>query len=456
LKADFMGEHELTFDQHEGFAELCALYSTGTLSEAELDGLRKHLNECRECRARIASYSQVVRDGLPWLAEEAVPEEDSSNLFFSPAAAKQALYAELDSRAWRIADVSVRPPLQASTRRRKIGLIGSPFAPFSLAWMLATIIVLVLAVGLALAFWRPSNSFFWKDDGASGTGHAVINPDFAPLVKERDTLSAALRERDEKVQVLTAQIDGHVKEISRLRAIAEGYRAESNQVKSQLSAVRDEQDAMKNNRESLETQLNQTQDSLVTLQKELKNLQSERRGDLLHSASLETKLAQLSAQLAEQHTTMVAQKSTIDEQESMLGSDRDIRELMGARNLYIADVFDVDPNSHTEKSFGRVFYTKNKSLIFYAFDLDQQHGMKNASAFQAWGLRDVDKKHPLNLGIFYLDNQANRRWVLKFEDPTVLAKINSVFVTIEPQGGSTKPSGKQLLYAYLSNQPNHP
>jgi hypothetical protein len=129
---------------------------------------------------------------------------------------------------------------------------------------------------------------------------------------------------------------------------------------------------------------------------------------------------------------------------------------MGARNLYIADVFDVDPNSHTQKAFGRVFYTKNKSLIFYAFDLDQQRGVKNASAFQAWGLGDLDKKHPSNLGIFYLDNQANRRWVLKFEDPKVLAKINSVFVTVEPQGGSAKPSGKQLLYAYLSNQPNHP
>src|SRR6202040_3007700 len=101
-------------------------------------------------------------------------------------------------------------------------------------------------------------------------------------------------------------------------------------------------------------------------------------------------------------------------------------------------------------------YTKHKSLIFYAFDLDQQSGVKNASAFQAWGLRDSDNKHPLNLGILYLDNHANRRWVLKFEDPDTLAKINAVFVTVEPAGGSVKPSGKHLLYAYLSNQPNHP
>jgi len=45
---------------------------------------------------------------------------------------------------------------------------------------------------------------------------------------------------------------------------------------------------------------------------------------------------------------------------------------MGARKLYIADVFDVDSGSRTKKPFGRVFYTQGKSLIFYAFDLDRQ------------------------------------------------------------------------------------
>jgi hypothetical protein len=45
---------------------------------------------------------------------------------------------------------------------------------------------------------------------------------------------------------------------------------------------------------------------------------------------------------------------------------------------------------------------------------------------------------------------------LKFDDPEKLAQIDSVFVTVEPHGGSKKPSGKQLLYASLRTQPNHP
>ena len=129
---------------------------------------------------------------------------------------------------------------------------------------------------------------------------------------------------------------------------------------------------------------------------------------------------------------------------------------MGARDLYVAEVYDVKRDGSTQKSYGRVFYTKGKSLIFYAYDLNEEPGAKNASTFQAWGRRGPDKQQALNLGIFYEDNAAKKRWVLKFDNPKALAEIDAVFVTVEPQGGSTKPSSKPLLYAYLQLAPNHP
>ena len=49
---------------------------------------------------------------------------------------------------------------------------------------------------------------------------------------------------------------------------------------------------------------------------------------------------------------------------------------MGARNLYIAEVYDTDEKGATRKPYGRVFYTKEKSLIFYAYDLDQQEAKR--------------------------------------------------------------------------------
>ena len=98
-------------------------------------------------------------------------------------------------------------------------------------------------------------------------------------------------------------------------------------------------------------------------------------------------------------------------------------------------------------------------LIFYAFDLDHRPGVKNASAFQVWGQKDTEsgeKNRATNLGILYMDSESNRRWVLRLEDPKQLAEIDAVFVTVEPHGGSQKPTGKPFLYALLRREANHP
>jgi len=129
---------------------------------------------------------------------------------------------------------------------------------------------------------------------------------------------------------------------------------------------------------------------------------------------------------------------------------------MGARDLYLAEVYDVGRNGDTQKPFGRVFFTKNKSLIFYAYDLHQQPGVKNLNAFLACGQRGPDRKRALSLGIFCQDSTANKRWVLKVDDPKTLHQIDAVFVTVEPQGGSREPSAHRLLVGSLRVKPNHP
>ena len=49
-----------------------------------------------------------------------------------------------------------------------------------------------------------------------------------------------------------------------------------------------------------------------------------------------------------------------------------------------------------------------------------------------------------------------KRWVVKSNDPKTLAHIDGVFVTVEPNGGSSHPSGTPLLFTYLRIEPNHP
>jgi hypothetical protein len=205
-------------------------------------------------------------------------------------------------------------------------------------------------------------------------------------------------------------------------------------------------------RDKLAHQLEEAGNAYKFLQAELADLKAEHSRSLLRTASLESEVTELTA-AAREH------ERRIKDDEQYLMSDRDIRELMGARKLYIADVFDVDSVSRTRKAFGRVFYTQDKSLVFYAFDLDHQPGAKNASVFQVWGQKDAEtngQTHPMNLGILYMDSETNRRWVLRSDDPKQLAEIDAVFVTVEPHGGSQKPTGKPLLYALLRKEANHP
>ena len=60
------------------------------------------------------------------------------------------------------------------------------------------------------------------------------------------------------------------------------------------------------------------------------------------------------------------------------------------------------------------------------------------------------------MGVFYVDDNVQRRWVLKVDDPEKLKGVNALFVTVEPLGGADRPTGKKLLYAYLGTQANHP
>jgi anti-sigma-K factor RskA len=85
--------------------------------------------------------------------------------------------------------------------------------------------------------------------------------------------------------------------------------------------------------------------------------------------------------------------------------------------------------------------------------------MKNVNAFQVWGRKEMAQgtpARPKSLGILYLDNESNHRWVMRFDDAKQLEEIDAVFVTIEPHGGSPKPTSKPFLYALLRKEVNHP
>jgi TolA-binding protein len=204
-----------------------------------------------------------------------------------------------------------------------------------------------------------------------------------------------------------------------------------------------------------DAELATAQAKLGEVQKALEAATAERAEASSHATALEGKVNELTERISEREQALDRKETEVAKEQELLEHDRDIRELMGARELYMADVHDVT-KAGTSKTYGRVFYTKGKSLIFYAFDLDAHPGVQNASSFQAWGRRGPDRQQARNLGIFYEDNVSKKRWVLKADDPKTLEDIDAVFVTVEPNGGSHHPSGQPLLFAYLRVGPNHP
>ena len=130
---------------------------------------------------------------------------------------------------------------------------------------------------------------------------------------------------------------------------------------------------------------------------------------------------------------------------------------MVARNLHIIDVHDRDGDGKSQRAFGRIFYTEGKSLIFYAYDLADPRKLDAKVSFYVWGERLGAEKPIRSLGVFHNDDARDGRWVLTFDDPQVLAQINSVFVTVESSKKAIKePSGKRVLFAFLGDKPNHP
>ena len=224
-------------------------------------------------------------------------------------------------------------------------------------------------------------------------------------------------------------------------------------LRQKLLAEQDERQSTVGNQEGLSQQLATAQSDVQALRELLTAARTNTEHQTAQIASLETKINLLGSEIEDANSTLNSKDRMLALDRDFLAHDRDIRDLIGARNLYIADIYDTTESGKTARPFGRIFYTQDRSLVFYGFDLEKQSGISRPVTFQAWG--SGSDRHPVSLGLFYQDD-GHKRWVVRCDDAKTLARLNMVFVTVEPPGGSDKPTGKQLLRAYLQIQPNHP
>lgn len=427
---------------HEEFLELCAVSTSGELSEEEQKKLQEHLAVCPECRQALAEFEAVADLGAPLLASElaARSPEERERIGETPAAAQAdregAEASALETARSDSGTVSVIAR-QNGHRRTEVN--------WNYVWMpFAASVLLTVSLGIySYELGKRHSPELTQTKSILNDGKLdALERQLSDAGHGRELLAAQLRERDRTIRELQRQIQVES------RVLNDAQNAQANLEHSLEDAVSERQQ-LAQQESSAAQNLASAQDAVRKMQAELDSVKDERDQDEANAGSLEAQIKDLNAELRESEQTM-------SKQQDLLADDRDIRDLMGARDLYIAEVYDVGRDGKTQKPYGRVFYTKGKSLVFYAYDLDQQSGIKETSTFQAWGQNGPDRRQALNLGILYQDSATKKRWVLRFDDPRALEQINAVFVTVEPKGGSHKPSGKPLLFASLRIEPNHP
>lgn len=423
--------------EHEAFEELCALSNSGTLTPLERAELNGHLQICAHCREVYDQYTWVVRRGIPLVSARYAHAESVEK--WDDRGARQTLLA----RVRAVADPAGPAPDDVSRASARP----------SFAWRLRTrplwLAFPVLAVCLMLAVAAGAYLQGSRAQERESRSQNSFDSRFEKLSTEKRAVDELLAAQTRDLAQLQSLLSQKEQEIAKLRRVVGALDDRATELEASRTSTAEQLRSVLKERDSFDSQLQVTEARYEKAEGELASFRAERSRILLHSASLESKVEELTAANRDE-------ERKLRDDEAYLASDRDIRELIGARGLYIADVFDVDSRSQTRKPFGRVFYTEGKSLIFYAFDLDRRPGIKNSNTFQAWGKKESGQGRPLSLGILYMDNEANRRWVLRCDDARQLAEIDAVFVTVEPHGGSEKPTGKPYLYALLRKEANHP
>jgi hypothetical protein len=400
--------------EHDRFEEFASLAAIGELSPEERQEFLRHQKTCAQCREVVAETSSLA--ATAFLA--GAPKQDDATV-------EGERHRRLREGVARSLPAVV--PISFIERYKQLAAAG-----------VAAAFLLGAGVGAAVGLSRQPSVSVVNTPVAAASSAKTETPNSATGADTSARLQTVVAELQKRVEQTTGEnqalrdkltlSDQHTTELeTRLNEVEKQFSAQSQdvvQAHNDLSAARGE--------------LSQAKDSLSASQGKIESLQ-------FALADKDARLTEVSA--------------SVDRERQMLSQGREIRDIMGARDLHIVDVIDRDGKGRARKAFGRAFYTQGRSLIFYAFDLPAKNTADGKFVYAAWGSNsnDLNSKVAHSLGIFYNDDQTQHRWAMKFDDPKLLEEIDTVFVTLEPADRSfTTPTGKPILEAYFGTPPNHP
>jgi len=393
----------------------------------------EHVEHCPSCQGAHEEFSS-------FLQQLAAEERDKMNGDLVRHIEKGGLQERFIERA-RAEGIGFSPGLENryGGESRKVYRLAPPYR-----WVAAAAVLGMIMAGIGYH-----------------TGHrgSIRPPETATQAPEKRVLTAQGPDRDKleaKLTEVQATLKASNETVSRLQRENATTLLRIVALEKDLEAGRAERPALQQSLNRLSDLNGQLASQNVRNAQLLARTQAELEGARVRGSEMEAEMAAERAEVGTLSDQLKLQTATITQERELLAAGRDIRDLMGARNLHIVDVHDVDARGSKPKSFGRIFYTEGKSLIFYAYDLDERKLTKANYSFEVWGERLGEPTSVRNLGILYTDNKDQRRWALKIDDPQQLAEIDSVFVTLQRHEAGSKPLGERILFAFLGGNANHP
>jgi hypothetical protein len=401
--------------EHDRFEEFASLAAIGELSPEEREEFLRHQKTCAQCREVVAETSSLA--ATAFLA--GAPKEEDEGL-------EGERHRRLREGIARNLPAVV--PVSLVERYKHLAAAGIAAA-------------FLLGAGVGAAVWlrrAPSVSVVKTPIEVASSAKAG-----SPKTPSNGQDEAA------RLQTLVAELQKRVEETS----------GEDRALKEKLILSDQHTNELETRLSEVEKQFNAQAQEVI----QAHNDSSAARGELSQAkdslSESQGKIESLQFSLADKDARLTEVSASVDRERQMLSQGREIRDIMGARDLHIVDVIDRDGKGRARKAFGRAFYTQGKSLIFYAFDLPAKNTADGKFVYAAWGSNsnNLNSKVAHSLGIFYNDDQTQHRWAMKFDDPKLLEEIDTVFVTLEPADKSfTTPTGKPILEAYFGTPPNHP
>lgn len=426
--------------KHEHFEELCAAASIGQATGEELLNLEAHIADCGACRQTYLDYLNVAAH------EFAAAKQDPA---LSPQEAQECLNSELFTR--RFFDRAEREGIVFSSEIDFHSELP-PSMPFAFSRLQFWQTPAMLGAAALLLVVMVSAAYLHRKDLPIPNGTAALE------IRHTTTPDAQVRViDDQRIAKLSAANTTLQHQVDSLLAELGKVNDQLNASQADLKSTTQDRYRLSADRAFLEAQLEQLQQELARSEIAAANAVEDAASQRRRSGDMEAKSVADQVRLRDLEQGLKETSASLDQERQLLSLGHDVTDLMGARNLHIVDVADTDSRGKTRPAFGRIFFTEGKSLIFYAYDLNEAKMQKANYQYQVWAKKEGPNRQARRLGIFYSDDKAQRRWVFKCDDAKILQEIDSVFVTFgRPDGDPSHPEGSSLMYAYLRGQPNHP